>query len=107
MKLLTILLSALLMASCATTAPSPTVIGYATSQTLMDAAAEVDRAEKRGWITPAEESEMLDNLIAGQQLLGSLLVVGEVPGCTELQTDQECLQQVLLNIEDKLRESQK
>ena len=105
MKRIVSLLTPLLLVGCQGLTPNK--VAYIGSDTLYKMAVHVDAAEKRGHITPEEEDNLINQLIAANDLLDDLLVVGQIPGCEDLTDKQQCLQVVLEGVEKKLLEAQK
>lgn len=104
MRLLSIVIP-LLLVGCQTLTPNK--VAYISSDTLYKMAVHVDAAEKRGHITPEEENNLINQLIAANDLLDGLLTITQIPGCEDLTDKQQCLQVVLEGVEKKLLEAQK
>lgn len=100
-----VLLAALVTASgCETLTPNKTAA--ATVDGILALSDEVDLAEKRGWITNEREDELQNRLLVALGVVRSTYTLEAVPGCEQTASRQECLQQILLEVEMELRERQ-
>lgn len=99
-----VLITVLLVVGCNGLTPNKAAV--ITSDTLLSVAQQVDLAHARGHISDEDENRLINNLIAGQELIAGVYTTAQVPGCTADQSKQECLQVVLVEIEARLREAQ-
>lgn len=73
-------------------------IGYASDQ--------IDRAERNGWITNEREDELQNRLLDALGLLSGNTLVADVVACSAGDSDSECIDRILLEIEQELQEKQ-
>lgn len=73
-------------------------IGYASDQ--------IDRAERNGWITNEREDELQNRLLDALGLLSGNTLVSDVITCSAGDSDRECIDRILRQIEDELREAE-
>lgn len=66
---------------------------------------EIDLAERRGWITNAEEDALQNRLLEVLNFMVDATVLLESMGCAPELTRNECVQQTLLDVEFRLREA--
>lgn len=73
-------------------------IGYASDQ--------IDRAERNGWITNELEDELQNRLLDALGLLSGNTLVSDVITCAAGDSDRECIDRILRQIEIELREAE-
>jgi len=96
------MLLCLLLAGCATNPPVNNVIA-ATAESILALSIEADRAEMRGWIDGDTETAIQVRLLDAVDLLDITIDTTE---CDPPLTRNECVQEILLEVEQQLREAQ-
>jgi len=73
---------------------------------ILALSAQIDTYERRGWITNETEDELQNSLIDALNVLNSTYTIGDVAGCTEEMSQQECIQVILTEVERRLTEAE-
>ena len=97
-----IILATLLLAGCMSINKTSEV----SIDSILALSEQIDVAEKRGWIDNVTEDELQNNLIDALKLLKSAYSVTDVRACANDLTRNECLNVILLDIEQRLTEAQ-
>lgn len=92
------------LVSCAGLTPNKTA--EITVDSILVLSAELDMAERRDWISNEREDELQNKLIDALKILRTAYVPGGVAGCPAELTEQECLQIILREVEEALREAE-
>lgn len=101
MKALYTLLMTLALVSCVS---NPNAQKAQTARSIGYLSDQIDRAELNGWITNEKEDELQNRLLKALDLLDGHNAVTDIIGCTAGDSDSQCIDRVLRDIERELRQ---